>query len=164
MSEKIKKEVVLYAFNPETQYTCGQCVNHIPKTNTCALFGENDPISPDKGSCGFYVHEDGEKTGIFNKPLGNITKVQAGYFENKYGFSCKRCKYFLIGKNDCKEIDKNSEGLTPNIIHPNACCNNWEADKIRAKMHTEDLLSMKSSASIDFEQNTSKKLDLFEIY
>lgn len=136
---KIQKEVVLYAFNPETQYTCGQCVNRIPNTNTCALFGSHDPINPDKGSCGFYVHEDGEKSGIYNPILGNIGKLQAGYFENENGFSCKRCEYFISG-NNCKLIDKNSEGLTPNEIHPNACCNAWQPDKIRSKMKTSDLL------------------------
>jgi|ERR1700722_3544635 len=145
MGDKIKKEVVLYAFNPETEYTCGQCVNRIPETNICALFGPDNEISPDNGSCGFYVHEDGTKSEIYNPVIGNILKVQAGYAENKKGFSCKRCEYFLFGKNDCKEVDKNSNGLTPNEIHPNACCNNWEADKVRAKMGTEELLQMNSN-------------------
>ena len=139
-SNKIKKEVVLYAFNPETQYTCGQCVNRVPKTNVCALFGPGDEISPDTGSCGFYVHEDGEHSGIFNPVLGNITKVQAGYAENSKGFSCKRCEYFIPGKNDCMKVDKNSDGLTPDEIHPNACCNNWEPSDERAKLDTETLL------------------------
>lgn len=142
-SKKIKKSTVLYAFNPETQYTCGECVNRIPGKNLCALFGPDVPISAEYGSCGFYVHENVAK-GISNPMLGNITKIQAGYEENKKGFSCKRCEYFLMGKNDCKKVDKNSEGLTPNIIHPNACCNNWDADKERAKMDTEILLNMTS--------------------
>lgn len=146
---KFKKEAVLYAFNPETQYTCGQCVNRIPDTNLCALFSPNDKISPEHGSCGFYVHEDGTKTGIYNQPLGNVSKIQAGYAENKKGFSCKRCEYFIAGKNDCKAVDKNSEGLTPGEIHPNACCNNWDADKVRAKMGTAELLAKLSKLNED---------------
>lgn len=142
MAEKIKKEAVLYAFNPETQYTCGQCFNRQPGTKVCSLFGAGDPINPDTGSCGFYVHEDTEKSGIASPPVGVISKLQAGYAENSKGFSCKRCEYFLMGQNDCKKVDKESPGLTPAIIHPNACCNNWEADAKRAGMTTEDLLKM----------------------
>lgn len=142
MGEKIKKEAVLYAFNPETQYTCGQCFHHKPDSNVCTLFGPNDPISPESGSCGFYVHEDGEKTGIFSPIVGVITKLQAGYAENKTGFSCKRCEYFVVGKNDCEAVDCKSPGLTPGIIHPNACCNNWDADKERSKLPTEKLLKV----------------------
>lgn len=145
MSEegKIKKEAVLYAFNPETQYTCGQCFNRQPKSNICSLF--NSKINPDTGSCGFYVHEDGKKTGIYAPVVGVITKLQAGYTENKEGFSCKRCEYFKVGENDCRAVDKGSPGLTPGIIHPNACCNNWDADDERAKMKTEELLKLISS-------------------
>jgi len=150
-ANKIKKEVVLYAFNPETQYTCGQCFNRQPNTNICSLFGPNDLISPKTGSCGFYVHEDGEKSGIYSPDLGVITKLQAGYAENKQGFSCKRCEYFQTGKNDCSKIDKDSNGLTPGIIHPNACCNHWEPDDKRAKMTTEDVLALNAKASKDEE-------------
>ena len=46
----------------------------------------------------------------------------------------------MPGKNDCREVDKDSEGLTPGIIHPNACCNNWEPDAERAGKSTEELL------------------------
>jgi len=140
MGDKVKKEAVLYAFNPETQYTCGQCFNRKPKTSVCSLFGPNDPISPKSGSCGFYVHEDGEKSGIFAPIVGVIGKLQSGYAENENGFSCKRCEYFLVGENDCMKVDKDSPGLTPGEIHPNACCNNWEADSKRAKMSTPALL------------------------
>ncbi len=151
MGDKIKKEAVLYAFNPETQYTCGQCFNRKPGTNICALFGPEDPISPDAGSCGFYAHEDGEKSGIFAPVVGVIGKLQAGYAENKTGFSCKRCEYFIVGKNDCKKVDRESPGLTPGKIHPNSCCNNWEADARRAKMKTEELLEFLSKSD-DEEQ------------
>ena len=153
---KIKKEVVLYAFNPETQYTCGQCFNRQPNTNICSLFGPNDPISAKTGSCGFYVHEDTEKTNIYSPDLGVITKVQAGYAENKYGFSCKRCEYFLTGENDCTKIDKDSKGLTPGIIHPNACCNHWEPDSKRAKMTTSELLKLNA------EEHTEPSMEDFE--
>lgn len=141
-TKKIKKEVVLYAFNPETQYTCGQCFNLQPGTNICGLFGSE--INTKTGSCGFYVHEDVNKSGIYGPQVGVITKLQAGYAENKQGFSCKRCEYFATGKNDCEVVDKDSEGLTPGIIHPNACCNHWEPDDKRAKMTTEELLELNS--------------------
>lgn len=154
MGDKIKKEAVLYAFNPETQYTCGQCFNRKPGTNVCSLFGPEDPISPDSGSCGFYAHEDGTKSGIFAPIVGVISKLQAGYAENKNGFSCKRCEYFMVGKNDCHAVDKSSPGLTPGIIHPNACCNNWDADAKRAKMPTPELLEYLSKSDDSEEEKT----------
>lgn len=142
--KKIPKEAVLYVFRPETQYTCDKCVfskdkNH-PDSTKCKILGATESINP-YGSCGFWIHMDphGEKTPEIPW-IGAITKIQAGYDENKQGFSCKRCEYFDPEKMDCSKVDKNSEGDTPGIIHPNACCNRWEVDSKRGKKTTEELM------------------------
>lgn len=145
--KKIPKETVLYVFRPETQYTCNKCVqykakNPDAKVATCALLAAKESIRP-FGSCGFWIHMDpfGENTPEVPH-LGVLTKLQVGYDENEQGFSCKRCEYFDPERLDCRKVDKDSEGDTPGIIHPNACCNRWEVDKVRGKMKTEDLLEM----------------------
>lgn len=137
--DKIPKEAVIYTFRPETQYTCDKCVFAKEKAVKCAVLGAAEEIKP-YGSCGFWIHIDPNQPNAPQIPwLGTVTKQEAGYDENKTGFSCKRCEYFVVGKNDCLVVDKDSEGDTPNEIHPNSCCNRFEADKKRAKMKTEEL-------------------------
>jgi len=135
----IPKEAALYMFRPETQYTCDKCVFSKNKSNKCAVLGASESIKP-FGSCGFWMHMDpkGENTPIIPW-LGIVSKQEAGYNENNTGFSCKRCEYFIIDKMSCLKVDKDSDGDTPNKIHPNACCNRWEADKKRAAMTNDQL-------------------------
>jgi hypothetical protein len=141
---KTPKEAVLYVFRPETQYTCDKCVFAKDNATKCAVFGPSEDIKP-FGSCGFWIHIDPKNENAPQMPyLGVITKQQAGYDENKTGFSCKRCEYFLASKNDCLEVDKNSEGDTPKEIHLNGCCNRWEADSKRSKLTTEQLNNLLS--------------------
>jgi hypothetical protein len=140
---KITKEAVLYIFRPETDYTCSKCVfskNKLyPNTTKCKVLGPAETIES-FGSCGFYIHMDPKGEVTPEVPmLGVMTKDQVGYFENKFGFSCKRCEYFDAKTLNCEKVDKDSEGDTPGIIHPNACCNNWEPDKIRAKLSSDKL-------------------------
>ncbi len=148
-----------YVYRPETQYRCGECIfakpldgaKIVPVKETqaaCAFFGPATNISPTKGSCIYYTHGHPED---FDIPwIALFTKDQLGYAENKNGFSCKRCEYFAIQANDCrKPVDKDSEGDTPGLIHPNACCDFQTPDKKRGQMETAALLIMieKSSSS-----------------
>jgi hypothetical protein len=147
--DKIPKEAVLYIFRPETKYTCDKCVysknKDIPRyqTRKCKILGPLEDIKA-FGSCGFWIHMDpvGEATPEIPW-IGVITKQQAGYFENEQGFSCKRCKYFDAKNLDCEKVDKDSpgdtSGITSGIIHPNACCNNWEPDPVRATLNPDAL-------------------------
>lgn len=134
---KSPKEAVLYVLRPETQYTCDKCVfykdGNPPK---CAIFGPTIDIKA-YGSCGFWIH--GDPTKMVVPLMGLVTKEEAGYAENPQGFSCKRCEYFDSGASRCEKVRADSPGDTPGIIHPNACCNRWEADDSRAKMTTEQL-------------------------
>jgi len=134
---KIPKEAVLYIFRPEVNITCGKCV--FVKKSQCAVFGPSESISPERGSCGFYIHGDlGEAKEM--PWIGFITKVEAGYAENTNGFQCKRCEYFDSPKLDCEKVDKDSDGDTPGVIHPNGCCNRWEADDTRGQMSANQLM------------------------
>jgi len=150
--KKMEKEAVLYTFRPETQYTCSVCVfakdkDYPEQIKKCKVFGPSADIKPE-GSCGFWIHMDPTKEGTPEIPwMGVVTKVEAGYMENKEGFSCKRCEYFDAARLDCKKVDKDSEGDTPGIIHPNACCNAWEPDKVRAKLNPEQLAEFLEKAA-----------------
>lgn len=139
-NNKSPKEAVLYVLRPETQYTCDKCVFYKDGTPPrCALLGPTEGIKA-YGSCGFWVHGE---AGKFNVPwIGLVTKLEAGYEENPQGFSCKRCEYFDSQARACEKVDKNSPGDTPGEIHPNACCNMWDADDIRAGKTTTQLMSI----------------------
>lgn len=131
---KFPKESVLYMYRPETQYRCDECVFAKEDSTKCAVFGAGESIKP-YGSCGYFLHMNPDSKKAKEIPyLGLATKIESGYDENKTGFSCKRCEYFLVGKNDCKKVRKDSEGDTPGTIDPNACCNRFEADKKRGSM------------------------------
>lgn len=134
MMKKFSKQSVLYVFRPETQYQCKDCPMAKMGSTLCALYGPGETINT-FGTCGLWTHKDPDSVDV--PMLGVVTKIESGYLENKVGFSCKRCEHFEIGT--CSRIDENSEGDTPGIIHPNACCNKWEADKIRGSMTTEQL-------------------------
>jgi hypothetical protein len=142
---KVSKGDAGYVYNPETQYTCNVCVwskddDNPEETKDCRTMSPTESIKP-YGSCIYFNHMDPSKEGTpLLARLATYTKLNLGYAENKKGFSCKRCVNFLFS-GDCKKVDKNSDnGLTPGIIHPNACCNLWSADPVRSKMDTQQAL------------------------
>lgn len=126
---KVPKQAVLYLLKRGTQYECRDCSMFIKEKERCTIHGKNDVIRA-HGSCGFFIK--GEPHG--DKAMGLVSKQQSGYVENpaEVGFSCKRCSYFDPA-GDCAKVDKNSKGDTPGEIHPDACCNNWEAHPTRSK-------------------------------
>jgi hypothetical protein len=132
----IPKEAVLYIFRPEVRIVCKECVFVNEKEKKCKLFGPNQDISPDSGTCGFYIHGHGKPDMPW---IGLVTKDESGYMENPTGFQCKRCHEFNCAQQSCKKVDKNSKGDTPGVIHANACCNLWEADKVRSKLPDDKL-------------------------
>jgi len=137
--EKWPKEAALYVYRPETQYKCEECVFAKVKSTKCALYGPLEDIKPE-GSCGLWIHMDPESELSDKIPyLSLVTKLETGYTESKNGFSCKRCEYFLSGKQDCKKVRKDSPGDTFGIISGDACCNRWEKDKVRGDMTDKQL-------------------------
>lgn len=135
---KSPKEAVLYILRPETQYTCDKCIYYKDgDPPRCALLGPTEGIKA-YGSCGLWVHGDAAKLNI--PWIGLVTKLEVGYAENPQGFSCKRCEYFDAQARACQKVRRDSPGDTPGEIHPNACCNRWEADNKKASMTTEQLM------------------------
>ncbi len=130
----IPKEAVLYIYRPEVRIVCSEC--SFVKGDKCTLFGPDVTISRETGTCGFYIHghENPDQPWV-----SNVTKIEAGYMENKTGFQCKRCEEWNMSNQSCKKVDKNSKGDTPGIIAANACCNRWEADPVRSKLPDDKL-------------------------
>jgi hypothetical protein len=137
--EKFPKEAVLYMYRPETKYQCSECVFAKEGATKCAVFGPTEIIKPE-GGCGFYLHQEPESKTAQSIPYLNLaTKIEAGYEENRQGFTCGRCEYFSNKKQDCKKVRKDSIGDTPGIIDPGACCNRWDKDKERGDMTDKQL-------------------------
>lgn len=135
----IPKASALYVFRPETSYTCGECafLKSDKGKHGCAFFGPAFSVSPMMGACGYYSHAE---PGQFEVPwMGIFTPVELGYAENRNGFSCGRCEYFGVGKNDCSKVDRNSPGDTPGEINPRGCCSLWDGDKKRGRLNDEQL-------------------------
>ena len=120
-SSKFDKSFVLYLLRKGSNYTCSEC--YFYKEKKCALYGQSVNISP-LGGCNLWQKGNGNEVNWIN----STTKEESGYVESKEGFTCARCEYFIEDKNDCKKVNKNSKGDTPNKIIGEACCNGWEAD------------------------------------
>ncbi len=119
----IDKSRAGYVYSPGSDYTCGECAFF--ESNNCLLYKERDRQVKSWGSC---ILWQPDVKGVEIPEIGTTTKVATGYEENKEGFSCKRCEYFLSDKKDCKKVDKNSEGQTPGEIRASACCNFWDKE------------------------------------
>lgn len=137
--EKWPKQAAMYLYRPETKYHCDECIFAKEKSTKCAVFGPAESIKPE-GGCNFYMHKNPESEVAKSIPyLGLATKIEAGYEENKVGFTCGRCEYFLSKKQDCKKVRKDSPGDTLGIIDAHGCCNRWDKDKTRGDMTDEQL-------------------------
>lgn len=129
----IEKQTVLYMLKPATQYECGDCYAYLPEDRRCLYHSFSDTFLPFDG-CGLFTQGTPRPKGT--TPLGLVTKQESGFARSTFGFSCKRCENF-IESGDCSSVDKDSPGDTPGMIHPDACCNGWEADPRRSMMPTE---------------------------
>lgn len=126
---KISKTNAGYVFFEGTEYVCAECYKwmnrHFPLT--CA---EVEGKIAGFGGCNTFV--PGKVEFEVGPPVAEkLTKISAGYAENKPGFSCKRCEYFDPENWDCSKVDKESDGPAKGVIHPNGCCNFWEKDEVR---------------------------------
>jgi hypothetical protein len=136
---KWSKQAAGYIYRPETKYHCDECIFAKEDSTKCALFGSVESIKP-YGGCNLYIHKDPDSSTAKSIPfLGLITKLEAGYEENKPGFTCGRCEYYLSKGQDCKRVKKESPGDTLGIIDNHGCCNKWEKDSKRGDMKDEQL-------------------------
>ena len=120
MAEKTTKSGALYLYREGSKYQCRECSLWLPSRNQCEIHGANDVIRG-HGTCGLFIK--GEPAGA--SPTGQVSKAESGYEENKEGFSCDLCEYW-IPLADCKLVDRNSPGDTPGEVIGSACCNLWE--------------------------------------
>jgi hypothetical protein len=125
---KIDKASVLYLHRPEGDYSCANCCLFLPTARRCLWFSARDVVQP-YGACGLFVEGTAKQlVNVGANPLGKVTPVEAGYVENKPGYTCGRCVHFSDAKQDCEIVDKNSEGDDPGSIKAESCCNAWEKE------------------------------------
>jgi hypothetical protein len=118
---KTDKSLVLYLYREGCNYTCDEC--YFYKNKKCALYGESVDIKP-YGGCNLWQKANGNESDWIN----STTKEETDYIENKDGFTCGRCEYFIADQNNCQKVNRNSKGDTPNKILSGGCCNRWEED------------------------------------
>ena len=124
MADKQSKQAAGYMHFDGTEYHCSDCYKWF--TNEVCL--EVQGVIRANGGCNTFVQGNPDSSeGDCERKL---TQLEAGYVENKVGFSCKRCEYFGRQNWDCKIVDKDSPGVDKGVIHPNACCNNWSKDRV----------------------------------
>ena len=142
----ISKGAAGYQFHSDVDYTCGSCVfakatGPDGKESGCALMAPTERINPDRGGSTMYAHFDPSRPATIPW-IPVFTKGEIAYEENRNGFGCRRCRHFNARKNDCDEVDKDSPGDTPGEIHPYACCNVWDADRVRGQMTNAELVKI----------------------
>lgn len=121
---KQSKSSAGYVHDKATQYHCSDCYKFNPDFSCVEVRGVIKPI----GGCNTFVFG---RPGTGGHVAAKLSQLEAGYVENKAGFSCKRCEYFSVANWDCTKVDKDSPGPDRGLIHPDGCCNNWERDSLR---------------------------------
>lgn len=129
----IKKSQAGYLHLSGTQYECGDCIFYLDKMSRCALIMDEEKVVTYDG-CNYFVK--GNVANLIQiQPTLNVDEV--GYVRSYFGFSCKRCEYFNPEGWSCKIVDKDSSGDDSEMIHPDGCCNGWEADSERGQLPTD---------------------------
>lgn len=130
----ITKGSALYIHAPKGDYDCDDCPFYIMPTRRCVLHGAYDHINPED-SCGYFVPGP---SGIFgDRPLGFVTPAESGLVRNVNEAGCKRCRNWLPDSWACMEVDKDSPGDDPGMIHPDSCCCLWVEDPTRGPLPSE---------------------------
>jgi hypothetical protein len=121
---KQDKQAAGYIHDTGTDYQCDDCYKFEPAGRACVeVRGVILPI----GGCNTFVKG---RPGTGGHVAQKLTQLEAGYMENRAGFSCKRCEYFDRKNWDCRKVNKDSKGPDDGLIHPMACCNNWEKSEV----------------------------------
>jgi hypothetical protein len=104
------------------------------------MHGASDILLPND-SCNYFTL--GFPGAFGQTPLGLLTKEQSGFTHSANGFSCKRCVNWNRDEWACLEVDKDSEGNDPEMIHPDACCNVWLPDPVYGTMPSDALVQIR---------------------
>ena len=129
--EKLSKQLIRYIYNPNTEYRCEEC-GFLGKDKKCTFITPKEADVKSTGSC--MEFREG-KNGAFLGP-GNLTRHEVGYVDTPFGTGCRRCEYFNADYRKCKKVNEEG-GPTPGKIHPRACCDKWDGDKVREKISNE---------------------------
>jgi hypothetical protein len=136
----VNKQAAGYLRLPGTQYGCGDCILYGDEERECMIVISPNPVLVNDG-CNYFLKGS---TPVENR-LAVYSPQEVGFARSNYGFSCKRCEHFSDW--DCDQVDRTSSGDDEGIIHPDACCNLWEADSIRGNLPTEAVQSLLSQES-----------------
>jgi hypothetical protein len=135
--DKLSKAEAGYIYAPGSELHCSECA-FISKQGTCTDYVAKDEDVKSYGGCNDWKDlKNGRIEGNHDK-----TRIETGYVENKPGFGCRRCEELEVGSEDCKRVDKKTEGATPGKIDVMGCCNLWDADSKRSKMTTPALVQL----------------------
>lgn len=117
------KQAALYIYREGKKYRCDECIFQKSGATKCAAYGKSETIKP-SASCNEWIIKP---PNFHELPFFNgFTKIETGYTED--AVTCSNCEYFKKDKNDCRKVDKDSEGDTPGEINPAACCNRFDKD------------------------------------
>lgn len=153
---KDSKSTVGYIHKSGTEYGCGDCILYLDKPKQCMLMGTENILVND--GCNDWAK--GTPSLLGKSPLFIFSKNEVGWARSDYGFSCKRCEHFNVDNWDCEEVDKDSPGPDPHLIHPDACCNEWSPDPVRGNMPTDVVRQLVGDAAliigVSIENRTSE--------
>lgn len=155
--DKLDKDDAGYQFKPNTQYECGDCVHYLDQMRKCILISDAENVLP-FDSCTYFAK--GMPGQLGSQRLYCISSVEADYSRSNFGFSCKRCEHFSPEKWDCEAVNKDSEGDTPGMIHPDACCNLQEPDPVRGQLPTEAVRNLIMEAHSAIQEQSASSLDV----
>jgi hypothetical protein len=141
----ITKAQAGYIMVPHSTYTCGECVSYDADDRRCLFLSPSSIVLPFDG-CNYFA--PGEPESIIPKDgkgldadgdsaMGLLSDQEAGLVRSNFGFSCKRCANYIGNMFDCQLVDKDSEGATPGMIVPDACCNCWIPDPTNSSLPEE---------------------------
>lgn len=143
------KSAVGYMHKPATEYICGDCIFYLDDKKRCQLLGSDVVLVYD--GCNNFCPGTPGSISASGDPLFILNPNEVGLTHSEYGFSCKRCVHF-DGKNwACDEVDRSSEGDDPGMIHPDACCNEWEPDPLKGHLPTEAVRAVVNPSEVTSE-------------
>lgn len=123
----ISKKASVYIHAGDGNYHCKDCKEADKNVVVCRWMRATDKISS-IGGCTKWK-EGAPKFDPKKDSFLGCSPEELKYEENKVGFGCRRCTHFKRKVWACGTVDKDSPGPDPGVIHPMACCDDWDKDK-----------------------------------
>ena len=149
---KIEKNNAGYVLALGVSYFCKECA-FISERGECTSYVPAEANVTSTGGCILWQDlRDGRIEGNHSH-----TREETAYEENRYGFSCKRCDEFIVGRERCKKVAEDGPPA-PGMIHPDGCCNLWEKSPTRGDLPTNRLVQI---LPVGFRPDTGELTRLF---